>query len=405
MDMDRPLTGIRVLDFTNTVLGPTTTRYLADHGATVVKVESMVHPETTRIATPFAGEQPHLDRSGYFAVHNAGKMSLTLNMKHDRAMPVVDRLVNWADILIESFAPGVMARWNLSYEEVKKKNPRIIMASTCLQGQTGPYSPHRGYGQMASAMAGWFELTGWPEGEPVGPYSAYSDFVDWNFLLVSLLAALDHRRRTGEGQYIDQSQMESSLWFMIPALLDFEANGRIARRMGNRDPDAAPHGVYQCLGEERWCAIAVTCEDEWRAFCRVLDKPEWLSDDRFKTLDRRKANEDELDRLVETWTRTQDAADIMHALQSAGIPAGIVQDPQDLFDDPQLRHREHFVRLTHAEMGSYHIATSAFKLDKCKNAPLSAAPLMGEHTEVVLSDFLGMSADEIAELAIEGALE
>ena len=198
MTHHRPLTGIHVLDFTNTVLGPSTTRYLADHGATVVKVESMAHPETTRISSPFAGNEPDMDKSGYFATHNAGKLSITINMKKPRSRPVIELLIRWADILIESFAPGVMAGWNLSYEQVTKFCPDIIMASTCLQGQTGPRSPHRGYGQMASALAGWFELTGWPDSDPVGPYSAYSDFVDWNFLLISLLSALDHRRRTGE---------------------------------------------------------------------------------------------------------------------------------------------------------------------------------------------------------------
>ncbi len=162
-----PLDGIKVLDFTSTVLGPSTTRYLADHGAVVVRVESLAHPETLRIATPFAGDSPHIDRSGYFAVHNAGKLSLSLNMKKEKARFVVEKLINWADIMIESFAPGVMKRWGLDYEAVKRINPDIIMASTCLQGQTGPHAAHRGYGQMATAIAGWFELTGWPEGPPL----------------------------------------------------------------------------------------------------------------------------------------------------------------------------------------------------------------------------------------------
>jgi benzylsuccinate CoA-transferase BbsF subunit len=405
MDSQRPLTGLHVLDFTNTVLGPSTTRYLADNGATVVRVESMAHPETTRIASPFAGGDPHMDRSGYFATHNAGKMSITVNMKKPRARSVIDRLIAWADILIESFAPGVMARWNLGYEEVRKIKPDIIMASTCLQGQTGPRSPHRGYGQMASALAGWFELTGWPDGDPVGPYSAYSDFVDWNFLLISLLSALDYRRQTGEGQYIDQSQLESSLYFMLPALMDFDANGRVNRRMGNRDNTASPHGVYQCRGEDRWCAIAVTDEEEWRSFCSVLEKPEWVSDDRLNSADGRKSHEEVLDRQIEDWTLTRDAEDVMNTLQSAGIPAGVVQHAGDLFEDPQLKHRQHFHPLKHAEMGSYHIATSPFKLGNSDTTPLSAAPLLGEHTEMVLKEFLKMSEEEVTELVVDGALE
>ena len=401
----RPLRGIHVLDFSSTVLGPTTTRYLADHGATVVKVESAIHPETLRISSPFAGEEPHLERSGYFATHNASKLSITLNMKKPKARSIVEKLILWADIVLESFAPGVMSRWGLSYEEVRKIKSDIIMASTCLQGQTGPHSPHRGYGQMASAIAGWFELTGWPDGEPVGPYSAYSDFVDWNFLLISVLSALDHRRRTGKGQYIDQSQLESALQFMIPAILDYGVNNRVARRMGNRDPSHAPHGAYRCRGNDRWCAIAVTNEKEWEAFRRVLGEPEWLKATRFQSLDGRKAHEEELDRLIEAWTMGQDAEAVMNMMQSAGVPAGVVQNAEDLFNDPQLKHRKHFEALDHPEIGSYHIATSAFKLSKCQNRPTSPAPLFGEHTEMVLKEFLGMSDDEIADLVIEGVLE
>jgi len=401
----RPLTGIHVLDFTSTVLGPTTTRYFADHGAVVVKVESMIHPETLRIATPFAGEAPHIDRSGYFATHNAGKLSIALNMKKPQAGSVVERLIRWADVVIESFAPGVMSRWGLSYNKVKKIKPDIIMASTCLQGQTGPHSPHRGYGQMATAIAGWFELTGWPDGGPIGPYSAYSDFIDWNFMLVSILAALDYRSRTGEGQYIDQSQLESALQFMIPAILDYEINNRVARRRGNRDEYAAPHGAYRCRGKDRWCAIAVTCEAEWEAFCKVLNEPQWTKESRFQTLDGRKAHEAELEGLIEEWTMKHDADRVMNIMQSAGVPAGVVQNAEDLFKDPQLRHRGHFEPLYHSEMGRYHIATSAFKLSKCNNKPTSPAPLFGEHTEMVLKDFLGMSDDEIARLVIEGVLE
>lgn len=401
----RPLKGLKVLDFSSTVLGPTTTRYLADHGATVVKVESTVHPETLRMASPFTDEEPNLDNSGYFATHNAGKLSITLNMQKPGARAVVEQLIRWADVFLESFAPGVMLKWGLGYKEVRKIKPEIIMASTCLQGQTGPRSPHRGYGQMASAIAGWFELTGWPDGEPVGPYSAYSDFIDWNFLLVSILSALDYRRRTGKGQYIDQSQLESALQFMIPAILEYGVNKNVARRMGNRDPNAAPHGVYRCRGDDRWCAIAVTDEDEWKAFCRVLAGAEWTGDPRFRTLEGRKAHEDELDRRVEEWTMKLDAGEVMNVMQSARVPAGVVQNAQDLFNDPQLRHREHFVRLNHPLMGPYHIATSVFKMSRCQNRPLSPAPLFGEHTQMVMKEFLGMSDDEIADLVVEGVLE
>ena len=405
MSPERPLTGLKVLDFSNTVLGPTTTRYLADHGATVVRVESQSHPETTRISSPYAGGEAGLNRSGYFATHNAGKLSLALNMTKPGARRVVEKLIVWADVLIESFAPGVMARWGLSYEEVRRIKPDIIMASTCLEGQTGPRAAHRGYGQMASALAGWFDLTGWPDGEPVGPYSAYSDFIDWNFLIVSILAALDHRRRTGQGQYLDQSQLESALQFMVPALLDFAANGRSATRMGNRDPHAAPHGAYPCLGQDRWLAVAVTSDEEWRGFRQVMGDPAWAEEPRFQDLAARKAHEDELDGRIGDWTAGREAEALMNELQAAGVPAGVVQNAEDLFRDPQLEHRRHFAALDHPEMGRYHIATIPFHLSKSENRPTSPAPLFGQHTDLVLREFLKLSDEEIAELVIDGALE
>jgi len=403
-DERRPLDGVRVLDFSATVLGPTVTRYLADHGATVVRVESITHPDTSRIATPYAGGEFGLNRSGYFATHNAGKLSITLNMRKPKAIEVAKRLIKWADVVIESFVPGVMKRWGLNYDQVSKIKPDIIMASTCLQGQSGPRSPHRGYGQMVSAMAGWFELTGWPDGDPLGPYSAYSDFIDWNYMLLSILAALEYRERTGKGQYIDQSQFESALHFLAPALLDYAVNGRIATRIGNRDPHFAPHGAYRCRGDDRWCVIAITSDEEWQAFARVIGEV-WAKDTRFRTVLGRKQNEDELDRLVEVWTQNRSAEEVMTLLQGAGVPAAVVQNSEDLFNDPQLEHRGHFAVLDHPEIGPYRITSAAFRLSKCPNNPRSPAPLFGEHNEYVLREFLGMSADEIADLVAEGVLE
>lgn len=365
----------------------------------------MSHPETTRIATPYAGGEFGLNRSGYFATHNAGKLGIALNMRKPKAVEVAKRLVKWADVVIEAFTPRVMREWGLSYEELKKIKPDIIMASTCLQGQTGPHSPHRGYGQMPSAMAGWFELTGWPDGEPVGPYSAYSDWIDWNYLLLSILAALDYRSRTGKGQYIDQSQFESAIHFLAPAILDYNLNGRVATRIGNRDPYAAPHGAYRCRGEDRWCVIAVTNDEEWQAFCRVIGNPDWTKEPKFATLLGRKENEDELDRLVEEWTVNYSPEEVMILMQSAGVPAGAVQNAEDLFHDPQLKHRAHFVVLDHVEMGPHSVGTAVFRLSRCPNEPRFAAPLFGEHNELVLKGFLGLSDEEIADLMAEGVLE
>lgn len=405
MEEKRPLDGIKVLDFSATVLGPTVTRYLADHGATVVRVESITHPETTRMATPYAGMEPGINRSGYFATHNAGKLSLSLDMRKPKAIEVAKRLVRWADIVIETFTPGVMRRWGLDYEELRKIKHDIIMVSSSLEGQTGPYSSHRGYGQISAAMTGWFELTGWPDGEPVGPYSAYSDFIGWNYLLISILVALDYRNRTGKGQYIDHSHVESGVHFLSPALLDYNVNDRVATRMANRDPYAAPHGAYRCQGQDRWCVIAVTNDEEWEAFGRVIGSPNWVKDPKYATLISRKENEDELDKLVEGWTINHTAEEVMALMQQAGVPAGLVENAEDLFLDPQLQHRQAFVTLDHREIGTYHISTAVFRSSKYSNKPLSPAPLLGEHNEYILKEFLGMSDDEIADLVAEEVLQ
>jgi len=401
----RPLEGLKVLDFSATVLGPTVTRYLADHGATVVKVESMTHPETTRTATPYAGGEAGINRSGYFATHNADKLSLSLDLSKPEAIELAKRLVKWADIVIETFTPGVMERWGLSYEDLRRIKPNLIMASSSLEGQTGPYASHRGYGQISAAMTGWFELTGWPDGEPVGPYSAYSDFIGWNYLLVSILAALDYHNRTGKGQYIDHSHIESGAHFLSPALLDYNINGRVATRMANRDHSAVPHGAYRCRGLDRWCVIAVTSDEEWQAFGRVIGQPKWFSQPRFATFIGRKENEDELDKLIEVWTVSHAAEEVMALMQSAGVAAGLVENAEELFHDPQLSHRQAFVALEHREMGTYHISTAVFRSSRYPNQPCSPAPLLGEHNEYVLKEFLGMSDDEIADLVAKGVLQ
>ncbi|MCJ7743652.1 MAG: CoA transferase [Dehalococcoidales bacterium] len=400
-----PLDGVKVLDFSATVLGPTVTRYLADHGAMVIKVESTSHPETTRTAAPYVGRVPGINRSGYFATHNAGKLSLSLDMRKPKAINVAKRLVRWADIVIETFTPGVMKRWGLSYKDLRKIKPDIIMASSSLEGQTGRYARHRGYGMISASMTGWFELTGWPDGEPVGPYSAYSDFIGWNYLLISILVALDYRNRTGKGQYIDHSHVESGVHFLSPALLDYNINGRVATRVANRDPYAAPHGAYRCYGQDRWCVIAVTNDEEWGAFGRVIGNPNWFKDPKFATLIARKENEDELDKLVEGWTINHAAEEVMALMQPAGVAAGLVENAEDLFRDPQLKHRQAFVALDHREMGTYHISTAVFRSSEYSNKPRSPAPLLGEHNEYILKELLDMSDDEIAQLVAEEVLE
>ncbi len=396
-----PLAGIRVVDFTWIGVGPITTKYLADHGAEVIRIESWAHPDGLRYGPPHMGGEIGENRSYFFAACNTSKYSITLNMTRPEARELAKRLIATADIVTESFTPNVMSRWGMDYDSLRQIKPDLIMMSTCMQGQTGPHALYPGFGNLMAGLLGFYELTGWPDGEAMAVYGAYTDFVAPRFAALSLLAALEERRRSGQGQYIDMAQSEASLHFLSPALLDYTANGRVMQRQGNRDPHMAPHGAYPCEREgeqDRWCAIAVTSDTEWQLLCQEIGKPEWGQDTRFTTLADRLAHADALDALLTSWTRTQRAVDVMTRLQSIGIAAGVVQNIQELLDDPQLAHREFWVALDHSEIGPLALEGHQFRLSSIHNQPRFARPEMGEHNAQVLGGILGLTEQEIARL-------
>ena len=292
----------------------------------------------------------------------------------------------------------------LGYEELKKIKPDIIMLSSCGMGQEGPYASFSSFGVQLTALSGFDHITGWPDQEPV-ELGVYTDFIAPHFNILAILAAIDYRRRTGKGQYIDMAQYENAVHFMAPLILDNVVNKRISKRMGNRLPHAAPHNAYRCRGEDRWCAIAVFTDREWESFCKVIGNPAWVKDLRFSTLLARKENEEELDRLVEEWTRNHPAEDIMHMMQAEGVSAGVVQMTEDMQDhDPQLKDRHFYWELQHPEVGKYRAPGPSFILSKSP-CELRSAPLLGEHIEYIFKEVLGMSDDEIEELLIEGVIE
>ncbi|MFQ5826279.1 MAG: CaiB/BaiF CoA transferase family protein, partial [Dehalococcoidia bacterium] len=271
-------TGIKVADFSWNAVGPIMGSYLAKHGATVVKVESIHRLDSMRTSPPFLGGKVDPDLSACFPYLNHGKYGVTLDLRHPRAREVARRLAAWADIMLDAFTPGTMKKWGLSYEEVREINPGIIYLSTCNQGQTGPHARQPGFGTQLTALSGITHITGWPDRWPAFPFAAHTDFVSLRFGFAALIAALEYRERTGKGQYLDLSQHEASLHLMAPAILDYEVNGRVASRMGNRSPSATPHGVFPCRGDDRWCALTVGSDEEWQAFCRALGEPEWSQD-------------------------------------------------------------------------------------------------------------------------------
>ena len=412
--------GIKVLDFTWVGVGPITVKYLADHGATVIHVESVSSPDSIRTAPPFKDGQPGINRSQFPANYNTSKYGLGVNMSKPGAKELVQRIITqWQpDIIAESFTPRVMRSWGLDYPSVREIKPDIIYFSTCQQGQTGPHSRYAGYGNLAASLAGFYQLTGWPDREPAGPYGAYSDFINPPNAVAAVIAALEYRRRTGKGQHLDLAQYECAAHFLAPPIMDYLVNGRVMARMGNRDPQHAPHGAYPCKPREHtspgldaapsggsWCAIAVTSDEEWQAFCRAMGSPAWSQDARFSTPSGRKENEEELDRLVGGWTVQHEAYQLMALLQQAGVPAGVVQAQSDLWEDPQLEHWGFFQWLNHAECGPMPYSGLDFHLSKTPGKLRMPYALIGEHNELILKEFLGLSDEEISELAATEALE
>ncbi len=405
MPQELPLAGLKVADFGTAIVGPYSARMLADFGATVVKVESETHPDVFRSSGPYKDNRPGPNRVCYVGPFNVGKQSLALDLRRPEGRQVARRLAVWADVLIETFTPRVMKGWGLDYEELSKSNPQLIMLSHCLLGQTGPRANYKGFGVLSAALAGMFEVTGWPDGPPLGPYAAYPDWIAPYYTVSSILGALEVRRRTGRGQYIDQAQIESALHFMAPAILDWSANRQPRHRSGNRDPHYCPHGVFRCLGEDQWCAVAVRSDEEWQALCRLLGREALGTHPDYATLAQRQQREAEIEALVEGWTARYSSHEAMQKLQAAGIPAGYVARSSDLFADPQLAHRGAFVELSNAEVGTHRTHTLPFLLSETPAVPRASFPLVGEHTDVVLSELLGYSAEEIAGLREAGVLK
>jgi benzylsuccinate CoA-transferase BbsF subunit len=391
------LDGIRVVEFAVFAAGPLIGKHLGEHSAEVIRVESHAMPDGFRLHyPPFKDNKPGLERGGSYALFNDQVLNVTLDLKQPKAVSLAKELVSKSDIVIENFAAGVMDRLGLSYSELRRVKPDLIMLSSCNQGQTGRRARQRGFGSQLTSMSGFTQLTGYGPGKPPFLlYGPYVDFVAVGFGLIAVLAALDYRRRTGTGQHIDLSQYETGIQFIAPALMEAQINGRVHEPKGNRDPHAAPHGVYPCKGEDEWCAIAVFNDEEWRAFCRAAEKPDWESDPRFSSAADRKANEPELDRLLAEWTAHLEARSIMERLQSAGVCAGVVQSVPDLFSCPQLAYRHQWVELFHAEFGTYEHLAPPFLLSETPSELRRSSPLLGEHNDYVFEHIVGLSPEEI----------
>jgi len=400
---DRPmaLSGVRILDFGQIAMVPIGTSFLADFGAEVIKVESFANLDPGRRGDTMAVDTPpDPDRNLLFARYNQNKLGVLINLKKPKGVALAKKLVGISDVVIENFTVGVMSRLGLGYEELRKAKADIIMLSASFGGQTGPYRDFRAQGFVLAALQGIDDLTGWPDLGPVSPASAFGDHYIPFMYAVQIMAALEYRSRTGKGQFIDGSSFEGCLDVLDTAITDYSVNGRVLKRRGNRHPAVAPHGVYQCQGDERWCAIAVFSDAEWQSFARVLNLT-WTSEARFSTLLGRLENVDALDHLVEEWTRPQQAEDVALKLQRAGIAAEVVKNIKDLHEDAQLTYRKHYWEPEEPGLAPFTFESPSARLSKTPARFQRRYPLLGEHNDYVFRELLGLDAEEYTQLIEE----
>jgi len=407
MAKKRIFEGLKIADFTWLGVGPIAMKFMANMGATVIHIESSTRPDICRVSPPYKDWKPGINRSAFFAVYNDSKYGITLNLRMPQAQVVAKKLIReWADVVADAHLPGIMEKFGLDKETLRKDKPELIHIATALQGKTGPYSTMPGHGMVGVSLGGITQVTGWPDREPTVPFGALTDFLTFPHMITALIAALLHRRKTGEGQYIELSQLECSVQFLAPPIMDYMINGRILGRMGNRSTYAVPHGVYRCKGEgEKWCAIAVYSDEEWRHFCSAIGNPRWTKEPRFATFMGRKENEEELETLVEEWTANYTPSEVMNKLQTAHVTAGVVASGEDLVADPQLNYRGTHIIQEHPEIGPHIYHPPPYRFSKTPHELTMPAPCLGQHNEYVLKEILGLSDDEVADLLIAGALE
>ena len=402
--MTLPLEGIRVADFTWVWAGPFCTLQLAHLGAEVIRVESRTRTCVTRLLPPFADGTPGPNRSGYFNQYNQGKLSLSLDLKRPEGIAVARDLVAQCDVVCENFAAGVMDRMGLGYEALRGLRPDLVMIALSGYGATGPDAEFVSYGPAQVPLSGMSSLTGYRDWPPMHVGISYGDPTGGLHGAVAVLAALWHRAATGEGQYIDLSQWETSIATLGEGVLAQSLHGAQPPRDGNRDPHMAPHGVFRCDGEQRWVAIAVRDDGEWRRLAACMGTPALADDSRFATLAARKANEDALEALVAAWTRPQADGAVVATLQAAGIPAAVSMTNQDLAEDADLRDSGFHVRLEHPEIGAKLHLGIPWQMSDTPCAVRRPAPCLGEHTDDVLRRVVGYDDARIDALRAAGVL-
>jgi crotonobetainyl-CoA:carnitine CoA-transferase CaiB-like acyl-CoA transferase len=401
-------------------VGACATRVLADFGAEVIRIEDRDRLDMPRRLPIYKGDartygeedaKPDPNKGGLFNNYNRNKLGVTINMRSPKGRALADRLIASSSVVTENFAPGVMERWGLTYERLRELSPSMIYARMSGFGHSGPNAEYRSYGPIVQAVCGLSYVSGLPGEQPSGWGLSYMDNEAAFFNASALLTAIYHRNRTGEGAEIDVSAVEAGINLLGPILLDVAVNGRSTRDgdfpTGNRleHPNAAPHGVYPCAGEDRWIAIAVFNDEEWRGLVSVMGRPAWASEARYATQAARFASQDALDTLMGAWTKDKDRYELTHLLQAAGVTAGAVQTAEDTNDhDPQIASRGLFFDLDHPVIGEARFEGTPIQFSHTVQENWRSAPLLGEDNAYVFKDLLGVADEEFEQLAAEGVI-
>ncbi|MDO8530763.1 MAG: CoA transferase [Dehalococcoidia bacterium] len=396
-----PLSGVRVVDMTRVVAGPWATRVLATFGAEVIKIESTKRLDFQRNRGPFPPGLGPPDGSAAFTANNLNKRSFTLDLTREEGRKLFLELVRKSDVVLENFSYGVMEKLGFGYDALSKNNPGVIMLSLSALGRTGPEKTAVGYGHGFHAFSGITYLTGYPDKGPGGIGGSWSDPVAGTSMTFSIMAALHHRKKTGQGQHIDLSIIEATMVGLPEALMDYTMNGRNRGRRANEDDIMAPHNTYRCAGADAWIAIGVEDDTQWRALCGVMGRPDLAADARFADRYARWTRRAELDTLVEGWTRTQSNTDLERRLQGVGVPASAVRDIRDLLEDEHLNARGVFARVPHPQQGPLLYLTTPWHLSEAK-PEYRTGSLLAQDNMDILTNVLGYSVEEARRLIESG---
>jgi benzylsuccinate CoA-transferase BbsF subunit len=402
LSVNRILEGVRILSFTTGYAGPFAGRLLAQYGAEVIKIESRKGGlDTFR----HYGQHKDIDAAPRFIECNLGVRSFAVNLKHPTGVRLVRELAGKSDAILQNFRPRVLDKLGLGDDELRKLNPKIVILKLPGFGSEGPKSGYGTWGFNLTAFSGMTYLWNHPEQErPIGSQGVYPDHLGFIMAPTVMVAALLRSRRTGKGASIDLAQIEGTAYTLGTTYLDAAVNGYDPQPRGNHDPVAVPHGCYRCQGDDRWCAISVRTDDEWRSFCTVISQMELITDERFADRRSRLKHSADLDAIVQRWTEARSAQEVMSKLQAAGVPAGVVQTGADLLKDVQLRHRNYFASFPDSPIGRFEIPRSGFLFKQLDEEPLRLPARLGADNEQILSEILGYDKATIAAWQTEEVL-